>query len=284
MSEKRGVLRVIAAANFIFAILFLIFSLPFFWRQVRVLRNWPETDAQVLRSEVVSATPAGHENVYRAKLQVLYTVDGQPVTSELTSFESTNYEATREQTDQFPVGSHRAIRYDPANPAQARIGAGWNRTYFALPLIIAGDGSFFRVRGSRVAGHCEGGWPKWTLNQTGPLPPVLDQHEVAGGFVHLRIRAAIGRRGTRITRPSNWACLSPEKTLTYFLRVEIQEVDHWLVVRVVPEINARHQTEPTYPTRTAIKLRFAARQNRRCSPTKVDHGGQNTRAERRVTQ
>ena len=148
MSEKRGALRVIAAANFIFAILFLIFSLPFFWRQVQVLRNWPETDAQVLRSEVDSATPSGHENVYRAKLQVLYTVDGQPVTSELTSFESTNYEATREQTEQFPVGSHRTIRYDPANPAQARLGAGWNRTYFALPLIILAMAAFFACVGA----------------------------------------------------------------------------------------------------------------------------------------
>jgi len=127
---------VIAAANFIFATLFLIFSLPFFWRQVQVLWNWPETDAQVLRSEVVTESSAGHEMLYRAKLQVLYTVSGSPITSDLTSFESTNYEATLRRVEQFPVGSHYAVRYDPANPAQARLGAGWNRTYFALPLIV----------------------------------------------------------------------------------------------------------------------------------------------------
>lgn len=136
MSEKRGTLRVIAAANFIFAALFLIFSLPFFWRQAQVLRKWPETDAQVLRSEVVSESSSGHEILYRAKLQVLYTVSGNPVTSDLTSFESANYEATLRRTEQFPVGSHHPIRYDPSNPAQARIGAGWNRMYFALPLIV----------------------------------------------------------------------------------------------------------------------------------------------------
>jgi hypothetical protein len=134
--EKRGTLRVIAAANFIFAGLFVIFSLPFFWRQVQVVRNWPEADAQVLRSEVVSDPSQGHEMVYRAKLQVLYTVGGNPVISDLTSFESQNYEATLGRAEQFPVGSHHAVRYDPANPAQARIGAGWNRTYFALPLIV----------------------------------------------------------------------------------------------------------------------------------------------------
>ncbi len=107
MSEKRGVLRLIAAANFIFAALFLVFSLPFFWRQVDVLRHWPETSAQVLRSEVVASAVSGHENLYRAKLEVLYTVAGQPITSELTSYESTNYEATLQRTQQFPVGSHQ---------------------------------------------------------------------------------------------------------------------------------------------------------------------------------
>ena len=148
VSEKHGTLRVIAAANFIFAALFLIFSLPFFWRQVQVLRHWPEIDAQVLRSEVVSGPASGHDNVYRAKLQVLYTVSGQPVTSELTSFESTNYEATLRRTEQFPVGSHQVVRYDPANPSQARLGAGWNRIFFALPLIVLTMTAFFAFVGA----------------------------------------------------------------------------------------------------------------------------------------
>jgi hypothetical protein len=145
--EKRGTLRLIAAANFIFAGLFVIFSFPFFWRQVQVVRNWPEADAQVLRSEVVSES-TGHEQLYRAKLQVRFTVGGNPVTSDLTSFESTNYEATLQRTQQFPVGSHRAVRYDPANPAQARIGAGWNRAYFALPLIVLTMAAVFGFAGA----------------------------------------------------------------------------------------------------------------------------------------
>ena len=148
VSEKHGTLRVIAAANFIFAVLFLIFSLPFFWHQVRVLQTWPETDAQVLQSEVVAGPPAGHDNLYRASLKVLYTVAGQPITAEMTSFESTNYEATLQRTQQFPVGSRHRIRYDAANPAQARLGAGWNRTFFALPLIVAAMAAFFACVGA----------------------------------------------------------------------------------------------------------------------------------------
>lgn len=149
VNEKHGTLRIIAAANFIVAALFLTFSLPFFWRQVQVIRNWPETEAQVLRSEVV-AEPSGHQNVYRAKLQVLYTINGQPVTSELISFESGNYEATLRRTEQLPVGSRRNVHYDPANPSQARIGAGWNCTYFALPLIVLAMAAFFAFVGAVV--------------------------------------------------------------------------------------------------------------------------------------
>jgi hypothetical protein len=147
-TEKRGTLRLIAAANFIFCGLFVVFSLPFFWRQVQVLRNWPEADSQVLRSEVVTESSTGHEQLYRAKLQVLFTVGGNPVTSDLTSFESTNYEATLQRTKQFPVGSHHAVRYDPANPAQARIGAGWNRTYLALPIIVLSMAALFAFVGA----------------------------------------------------------------------------------------------------------------------------------------
>ena len=146
VSEKHGTLRIIAAANFIFAAIFFVFSLPFFWRQVQVLRYWPEVEAQVLRSEVV-AQPSGHENLYRAKLQVLYTVSGQPITADLTSFESTNYEATRQRTEQFQVGSYHQVRYDPANPAQARLGAGWNRIFFALPLLVLGIAMVFVLAG-----------------------------------------------------------------------------------------------------------------------------------------
>jgi hypothetical protein len=86
--------------------------------------------------------------LYRAKLQVLYTVSGNPITSDLTSFESTNYEATLRRVEQFPVGSHHAVRYDPASPAQARVGAGWNRTYFALPIVVLSMSAFFAFAGA----------------------------------------------------------------------------------------------------------------------------------------
>ncbi len=142
-SPKRGILEFIGVAFLIVAVLFVIFSVPFFWGQIQVLRSWPVRQAQVLRSVVVTQPAPKHEQLYAANLLIVYVVDGQPVTAELTSFQSSNYEETVRRAAEFPVGSRHAVRYDPRNPTQARIGAGWNRRFFAVPLITLGCGLAF---------------------------------------------------------------------------------------------------------------------------------------------
>jgi hypothetical protein len=142
-SEKHGLLVILGVANLILCTLSVILSLPFFWRQYQVLQTWPETKAQVLRSEVVTQPAPPHEQLYAAKLQVLYTVDGKPITAELISFQSQNYEQTADRAAQFPVGSRHLIRYDPHAPTQARIGAGWTLRFFLVPLVMFGMGAIF---------------------------------------------------------------------------------------------------------------------------------------------
>ncbi len=141
--EKRGVLQFISVACFIFCILFLVFSLPFFWKQVQVLRSWPVVQAEVLHSEVVTQATADHGQLYTAQVQLRYAVNGKPVTADLASFQSTNYEETRRRAGEFPAGSFQPVRYDPRDPAQARIGAGWNVRFFAVPLLLSGMGAIF---------------------------------------------------------------------------------------------------------------------------------------------
>lgn len=147
-SEQRGVLQFLGVACLIVGGLFLIFSLPFFWGQMQVLRSWPVRQAQVLSSRVVVEPTSEHDQLYSAKLEIVYAVEGRPVTAELTSFQSSNYEETARRAAEFPVGSRHAIRYDPNKPTQARIGAGWNRRFFAVPLITAGVGLGFVVVGA----------------------------------------------------------------------------------------------------------------------------------------
>jgi len=142
-SEKHGLLVFLGVANLILCTLFVILSVPFFWRQYQVLQTWPETEAQVIRSEVVMQPAPPHEQLYAAELQVLYTVDGRPITAELISFQSQNYQQTADRAAQFPVGSRHPIRYDPHAPTQARIGAGWNVRFFLVPLVMLGMGAIF---------------------------------------------------------------------------------------------------------------------------------------------
>ena len=142
-SEKHGVLVFLGVANFILCTLFVILSVPFFWLQYQVLQTWPETEAQVIRSEVVMQPAPPHEQLYAAELQVLYTIDGRPITAELISFQSQNYQQTADRAAQFPVGSRHPIRYDPHVPPQARIGAGWNLRFFLVPLAMLGMGAIF---------------------------------------------------------------------------------------------------------------------------------------------
>ena len=142
-AERRGTLQFIGVANLIVCALFLIMSIPFFMGQIRVLRSWPVTTAQVTKSAVVNQPAPKHSQLYAAQLQIAYVVDGKPITVDLTSYQSSNYDATTKRAAEFPVGSTREIRYDPAHPTQARIGAGWNRRFFAVPLITLGCGLCF---------------------------------------------------------------------------------------------------------------------------------------------
>jgi len=143
MNERRGTLQAVAVASLIIGVILLICSAPFYVHQIGVLRAWPTTDAQVLRSDVVVDRISQHEQFYSARLGLLYTIDGKPITTEVTSFQDRDYEKTRARASEFQVGSHHEIRYDPRDPVQARIGAGWNARFFALPLLVSGCGLVF---------------------------------------------------------------------------------------------------------------------------------------------
>ncbi len=143
MNERSGTLQAIAVASLIIGVILLIFSAPFYLHQIGVLRTWPTADAQILRSDVTVDRISQHEQFYSAHIGLLYTVDGKPITTEVTSFQDQDFQKTRARANEFQVGSHHEIRYSPDDPLQARIGAGWNVRFFALPLIVSGCGAIF---------------------------------------------------------------------------------------------------------------------------------------------
>jgi hypothetical protein len=142
-AEQRGIFQFIGVTCLIVGGLFAVMSAPFFLGQIKVLRSWPVAQAQILKSDVVSQPAPKHEQLYAAQLRIVYTVNGQPITVDLTSFQSSNYQETVRRAEEFAPGSRHDIRYDPNNPTQARIGAGWNRRFFAVPLITLGCGLAF---------------------------------------------------------------------------------------------------------------------------------------------
>lgn len=156
--QRRGTLQLIAVACLIVFALFAILSVPLFWGQIHVLRSWPVRQAVVTRCEVITEPSGKHDQLYSAHIEIAYVVDGQPVTSELTSFQSSNYQETVRRAAEFPVGSRHAIRYDPEHPQQARIGASWNRHFFAVPLITVACGGFFGMLAAALfsAARCSG--------------------------------------------------------------------------------------------------------------------------------
>ena len=146
-NDRRGALQLVGVACLVVCVLFAAFSIPFFWGQIRVLQSWPVRQAQVIHSDVVT-TPSGYDQLYSTRIQIAFVADDRPITTELITSQSSNYEETARSAAEFPVGSRHAIRYDPRQPTQVRIAAGWNLRFFAVPLITLTCGAFFGVFGA----------------------------------------------------------------------------------------------------------------------------------------
>jgi hypothetical protein len=139
--EPHG-LYIISAAFLIFAGIAVAMALPPFWRQYRVLSAWPEVNAQVVRSDVVQLTFAGNK-YYAWDLQLLFTRDGSPHFGSAAPRQSRDYQEVRRASDEFPVGSYHNVRVNPANPQEIRLHAGWNRRFFAVPILLGGVAGVF---------------------------------------------------------------------------------------------------------------------------------------------
>jgi Protein of unknown function (DUF3592) len=140
----RTTLRVIAAACFVFFVIGLLFAVPPFLQQVKVLRTWPAAEAQVVRSEVVPLHTDSGQRLYDTLLVLSYQVNGRAYLSSVGSLhQSTSYERKKKQAERFPAGSRTEVRYNPSDPVDIRIQAGYNIHFFAVPVFISGVAAIF---------------------------------------------------------------------------------------------------------------------------------------------
>ena len=140
----RTTLRVIAVACLVFFLIGLLFAVPPFIEQMKVLRSWPSADAQVVRSEVVPLRTDSGQMLYDTRFVLAYQVDGRPYVSSVGSLhQSTSYERKKKQAERFPAGSHTEVRHNPGDPTDVRIQAGFNVHFFAVPVFISGVAAIF---------------------------------------------------------------------------------------------------------------------------------------------
>ena len=137
-------LRVIAVACLVFFVIGLLFAVPPFVQQWKVLHTWPAVDARVVHSEVVPVRTDSNQVLYDMLLVLSYQVNGCPYVSTTGSLhQSTSYARKRKQADRFPPGSRTQVRYNPSDPRDVRIQPGYNVHFFAVPIFIGGVAAIF---------------------------------------------------------------------------------------------------------------------------------------------
>ena len=114
-------------------------------RQYTILKDWPTVDAVVMRSELVSRQERMTHNrlvtLYQAHIDFRYAVAGKQYTAPAGSdFSSSNYAEMKRRVEANAAGTHRSIRYDPANPYAIRYDAGYTFAFFLGPLTLLCSG------------------------------------------------------------------------------------------------------------------------------------------------
>ena len=112
-------------------------------RQYAILTAWPTVEATVTRSRVVRYY-GRHGATYQAEMQFRYTVDGKTFdTPSGPGYSTSNYLGMKRMADRFAPGTRHPIRYNPADPNDIRMNAGYTFGFFFLPTLFAGLGVLF---------------------------------------------------------------------------------------------------------------------------------------------
>lgn len=157
-------LKFLAVASLLFAIVMFGYAVPLYIQQNRILHTWPPVDAVVVSSRILEhPTPSG--SLYATELQFSFAVNGNPITGAFVfPHESTSRERKQKQTDQYPVGSHHRILFNPGDPSEVRINPGYNVDFFVIPVFLSGVASIFVVLAGAFWGMAA--WRKWATRGT----------------------------------------------------------------------------------------------------------------------
>jgi hypothetical protein len=120
-------------------------------RQYTILKTWPSVDAEVTRSEVTRGTDSEGTAMYGTEIDFRYTVAGREFnTPGSSSYRSSSYREMKGKADKYAPGTRHSILYNPSDPAEIHFEAGYNLSFFFLPVILGAMGLVFAGLGAGV--------------------------------------------------------------------------------------------------------------------------------------
>jgi hypothetical protein len=103
----------------------------------RIVQTWPEAEAEGAGGSASSYRGKKNQIYYRVQYQLRCRAEGREYVVPFIS--NTSYgsrQSDERRAARYREGSRHQVRYDPQAPYDARDGAGWNLSFFALPLIF----------------------------------------------------------------------------------------------------------------------------------------------------
>ena len=74
--------------------------------------------------------------MYQAEIEFRYTIDGKPFeTPSRSDYSTSDYEAMKRIAAAYSPGTRHMVRYNPTNPNDIRMNAGYNFGFFLAPII-----------------------------------------------------------------------------------------------------------------------------------------------------
>lgn len=128
----------------------LAFLAPALWmarEHQRIVTRWPEAQATATSSGVVQYTERGR-TYHRAEYELRYIVNGREyVTPESSSSSHSSHDTAARQAEHYGPGTRHRVRYNPDNPHDIRLHAGYSARFFLLPLLFGGVGALMELLG-----------------------------------------------------------------------------------------------------------------------------------------
>jgi Protein of unknown function (DUF3592) len=113
-----------------------------------IMKTWPKANALVVSSEVAQKDEKDGGTLYWPRVKLQYSVGGKEYARVADQSGATSsHTAIQKVVDSLPPGTHHLLPYDPANPQEIYVGAGWDLQTFWLPGFLLLFGFAFMLPG-----------------------------------------------------------------------------------------------------------------------------------------